>query len=308
MSENLIYEQQTQPGDLQPVAFDSLSSAIFDQQVLITDSVSAELDSILRTPSDSTFRFFEIKPAEKLFLGHAEYPADSAYYEHILWKGLEIRHRHVNQTGNDVLTIIFFLLFTLIVSVRTGYTRYISFLFQSVFNYTASVRMYREKNYSFLHGAFRLEVIFYVVVSIFAYQVLMNFSSAEGHFQVIGFLQTTALILVFFLGKKLLYKILGTIFIGASDTGELMFNMDNTYRAAGIILFPIVGVIAFGPFGNTVVAIVAGAFTILFFYGLLLKRAVSILIKKQVSIFYLFLYLCTLEFLPLLLIYKVVKG
>jgi hypothetical protein len=308
MSENMKYEQQTQPRDLQPVAFDSLSSTIFDLQVLITDSVSAELDSILRTPSDTTFRFFEIKPAEKLFIGHAEYPQDTAYYEHILWKGLEIRHRHVNQTGNDVLTIIFFLLFALIVSVRTGYTRYISFLFQSVFNYTASVRMYREKNYSFLHGAFRLEIIFYIVSSIFAYQILMNFSSSEGHFQVVEFLQSTAMILIFFLGKKLLYKILGSLFIGASDTGELMFNMDNTYRAAGIILFPIVGVIAFGPFGNTVVAIVAGIITLLFFYGLLLKRAVSILIKKQVSIFYLFLYLCTLEFLPLLLIYKVAKG
>lgn len=308
MSEILKYGQQTQPGDLQPVAFDSLSSTIFDQQVLITDSVSAELDSILRTPSDSTFRFFEIKPAEKLFPGHVAYPADTAYYEHILWKGLEIRHRHDNQTGNDVLTVIFFLLFALFVSVRTGYTRYISFLFQSVFNYTASARMYREKNYSFLHGAFRLEIIFYAAVSILTYQILMNFSSAEGHFQVMEFLQTAALILVFFLGKKLLYKILGSLFIGASDTGELMFNMDNTYRAAGIILFPIVGVIAFGPFGNTVVAIIAGIITLLFFYGLLLKRAVSILIKKQVSIFYLFLYLCTLEFLPLLFIYKIAKG
>ena len=308
MSEIPKYEQQVQPGNLQPVAFDSLSSTIFNQQVLITDSVSAELDSMLRTPSDTTFRFFEIKPAEKLFIGHAAYPADTAYYEHILWKGLEMRHRHVNQTDNDILTVIFFVLFALFVSVRAGYTRYISFLFQAVFNYTASVRMYREKNYSFLHGAFRLEIIFYAVVSILAYQVLMNFSSADGHFQIVGFLQTAALILTFFLGKKLLYKILGTLFIGASDTGELMFNMDNTYRAAGIILFPIVGVVTFGPFGNTVAAIVAGLVTLVFFYGLLLKRAVSILIKKQVSIFYLFLYLCTLEFLPLLLIYKVAKG
>jgi hypothetical protein len=136
----------------------------------------------------------------------------------------------------------------------------------------------------------------------------MNFSSTERQFQWVGFIQTMALILGFFLGKKLLYWIMGSLFIGTSDTRELMFNMDNSYRAEGIILFPIVGVITFEPFGNAVFAIAAGIFTLLFFYGILLKRAVSILLKKQVSIFYLFLYLCTLEFLPLLIIYKVAKG
>jgi len=192
--------------------------------------------------------------------------------------------------------------------VRGGFSKYIGLLFQAIFNYNASARMYREKNNSFLHGAFRLEVLFYISVSLFVYQAIMLTSVGKVNFNIIELGKTTGIIILFFLVKKLLYKTMGSLFIGASDTSELIFNMDNFYRAAGVFLFPVVTFIAFSPFGNTIISIGLGVFTILFFYGLLLKRAILILLKKQVSIIYLFLYLCTLEFLPLLIIYKVAVG
>jgi ABC-type multidrug transport system permease subunit len=108
--------------------------------------------------------------------------------------------------------------------------------------------------------------------------------------------------------KKLAYQALGSIFIDSSDTREFLFNMDNFNRGTGIILLPIVALIAYFPYENPVIAVFSGVFTTLVFYIMLLKRGVSILLKKQFPIFYLFLYLCTLEFLPLLLIYKIVVN
>ena len=292
----------------QQAVFDTTASQLFQESVLIEDSLSYEMDSMLRTPSDTTFRFFEIKTEEKLFIGDARFPSDTAYYETILWRGLPVVPRQKQEFSNDIFTILFLVLLALLASVRGGYSKYIGSLFQAIFNYNASVRMYREKNYSFLHGAFRLEVLFYISVSIFVYQVIMSSSIGQVNFNLIELGKTSGVLILFFLVKKLLYKTMGSLFIGTSDTNELMFNMDNFYRAAGVILFPVVAFITFSPFGSTIISIGTGVFTLVFFYGLLLKRAISILLKKQVSIIYLFLYLCTLEFLPLLLIYKVAVG
>lgn len=300
------YENGT--GAQQEAVFDTAASQFFGETALIEDSVSYVQDSLLRTPSDTTFRFFEIKPEEVFFIGDARYPSDTAYFESILWKGLPVIPRQKHNYSNDFFTLILLILFALLASVRSGFSKYIGSLFHAIFNYNASVRMFREKNYSFLHGAVRLELLFYIVVSIFVYQVIMISAYDEVQFSFIELGKTAGIIVLFFLIKKMLFKAMGTLFIGASDTSELVFNIDNFYRVAGIILFPVVAFIAFSPFGTTVIPVGTGVFTIVSIYGLMLVRTVSILLKKQVSIIYLFLYLCTLEFLPLLLIYKVAAG
>ena len=262
---NALPTYELSAGSEHQAVFDTTASQIFQESVIIEDSLSFELDSLLRTPSDTTFRFFEIQPEEKLFIGDARFPSDTAYYETILWQGLPVVHRMKPDHSNDLFTIMLLVLFALLASVRAGFGKYIGSLFQSIFNYNASVRMYREKNYSFLHGAFRLEVLFYLSASIFVYQVIMLSSMGTSTFNFIEFGKTAGILILFFLVKKLLYKTMGLMFIGASDTFELMFNMDNFYRASGIFLFPVVAFIAFSPFGSSVISIATGVFIVVFF-------------------------------------------
>ena len=273
---------------------------------VINDSVpAAPVDSALLTPSDSLFRFWQIKPEEEIFIGDSRYQPDTTYLERISWKGLPVNFRHKSYPSADWLTIIMFLALVLLASVRNAYTKYIGTLFHSLINYTTSFRMFREKNYSFIHGAFRLEVLFYIVFSIFVFQIIvLSTGNSLFNWKVYG--QTFGILVVYFLGKKLAYQAFGSIFIGASETSEFLFNMDNFNRGTGIVLFPIVALIAYFPYENPLVAVVSGVFTVVVFYMMLLKRGISILLKKQFPIFYLFLYLCTLEILPLLLIYKLV--
>lgn len=273
---------------------------------VINDSVPATpIDSTLLTPSDSLFRFWQIKPEEQIFIGDSRYQPDTTYLERISWKGLPVNYRLKSYPTTDWLTIVMFLALVLLASVRAAYTKYIGTLFHSLINYTTSFRMFREKNYSFIHGAFRLEVLFYIVFSIFIFQIIvLSTGNSLFNWKVYG--QTFGILVVYFLGKKLAYQAFGSIFIGASETSEFLFNMDNFNRGTGIVLFPIVALIAYFPYENPLVAVVSGVFTVVVFYMMLLKRGISILLKKQFPIFYLFLYLCTLEILPLLLIYKLV--
>jgi len=287
--------------------FDTVTFGNIPGSSFIQDSTTfVPIDSTLLTPSDSLFRFWLIQPEEKIFIGDSRYPADTSYVEHILWKGLKIKPREENYPNGDWLTIIMFFVLVLLASVSAGYSKYISTLFHSLINYSTSFRMFREKNYSILHGAFRLEALYYIIFSIFVFQVIVLASSDNALFTWSIYGQTLGVVVVYFLGKKLAYHALGSIFINASDTREFLFNMDNFNRGAGIVLFPIVALIAYYPSENPIIAVSLGVFTTVVFYVMLLKRGISILLKKQFPIFYLFLYLCTLEFLPLLLIYKIV--
>jgi len=270
-----------------------------------TDSAMVQIDSSLFFPTDTAFRFWEVELEEKLFVGDLRYPPDTTYLERISWGGLKINHREITTPDTDWLTILLFLAFVILASVSAGYSKYIGSLLQSLINYPTAFRMFREKNYSILHGAFRLEVLFYFVFSIFVFQVFVLASESNSFYNIIGFGLTFAVVVVYFLVKKLAYQAFGSIFIDTADTAEFLFNMDNFKRGAGIFLFPIVALIAYFPSEDPMIAVFLGVFTALVFYVMLLKRGISILLKKQFPIFYLFLYLCTLEFLPLLLIYKI---
>jgi hypothetical protein len=300
-----IYRNQTADGSNELNGFDTVTFGDIPASSFIQDSALVQFDSTLLTPSDTLFRFWQIQPEEKIFIGDSRYPPDTSYVEHILWKGLKMTPREITYPEGDWLTGILFFAFVLLASVSAGYSKYISTLFQSLINYPTAFRMFREKNYSILHGAFRLEVLYYIIFSIFIFQVIVLVSSGNALFNWIIYAETFGAVVVYFLGKKLAYQALGSIFIGASDTREFLFNMDNFNRGAGIILFPIVALIAYYPSENPMIAVFLGVFTTAVFYVMLLKRGISILLKKQFPIFYLFLYLCTLEFLPLLLIYKI---
>ncbi|MBN2636191.1 MAG: DUF4271 domain-containing protein [Prolixibacteraceae bacterium] len=258
-----------------------------------TDSSHSETDTTRHNPTEylffkrsnsDTFRLFEeIKQHEN---------------------NLPVQVR--NTVNSDWLTIFFLVAFFLLVTVRVGFQNYISSLFQSVVNYSTSFRMFREKNFSFLQGAFRLDLVFYILFSVFIYQIMQFYNYVTPTSGFILFAKTTGLIITYFLVKKIIYWLVGVVFKSTFETSEFLFNLDNFNRVTGIVLFPVVTLIAYFPFGKPQFIMYFGIFATAVLYLRLLQRGAIILLKKQFSIFYLFLYLCTLEFLPLLLIYKIV--
>jgi len=211
---------------------------------------------------------------------------------------------HVNRLNTDWLTIVLLLALILFATVRIGWSKYLGNLFQSVVNYNTSFRMFREENYSFQHGAFRLDIYFYLVFSVFLFQ-LNRFFRIDVSFQNFRlYLLVLAGVWSFFQVKKFLYKSTGFIFQNSGETSEFLFNLDNHVRVTGLVLFPVVAIISFSPFNNVEIPVYFGILIVTAIYFLLLFRGFMILLKKQFSIIYLFLYFCTLEILPLVLVYK----
>src|SRR5690606_8004196 len=101
------------------------------------------------------------------------------------------------------------------------------------------------------------------------------------------------------------YRFTGFLFEARGEIREFLYNADNFKRVGGVILLPMVAVITFYPFHQDQIPVYAGVTVMSILYFLLVFRGFRILLTKQLSIFYLFLYFCTLEILPLVLLYKI---
>jgi hypothetical protein len=220
-------------------------------------------------------------------------------------EGLHLPQRPMNDTSNDWIILLLLVSLALFASVRTKWSKYMVNLFQSTLNYPTALRMYQEKNSSNFYGAIQLDVIFYLVISMFSFQVLNFFRLDSPYQNFFLFLLCLISIIAFFAIKNTIYRFMGLLIRKKNETGEYLFNASNFKRVAGLILLPLVAVIAFYPYGKEDIPVTTGIFIILFLYSLLVFRGFIILIRKQFSIFYLFLYFCTLEFLPLVLLYKI---
>ncbi len=221
-------------------------------------------------------------------------------------KALVLPNREREYPGHDWLTIIIFVAIALFASIRYSYAKYLKQLFLSLFNNATSIRMLNDKTYPVFHAAFRLEAIFYIIFPIFIFQCLnlfkyQNTSLTPTHLALI-FGGT----LLYFLGKKVIYLTLGLMFETQNEIREYLFSYDNFNRSLSLVFLPVVILIQFAPLKTPVFIAVLGLVILFLFNLILLRRGTIILLKKQFSLFYLFLYLCTLEILPLLLIYKVV--
>ena len=255
-------------------------------------------------------RYFLRQQENKLVVGDSRYIEPRTEFQLVFPAqpentGLQLPARPLTQANTDWLTFLLLVALALFAAVRTSWNKYMAHLFHSAVNYTSSIRMFQEKNSSDLPGAFLLDLLFYLVFAAFAFQ-LLNFFGIDLPFRSFKlFLFSLGLIVAYFLMKKLIYRFLGYLIEKTSDTAEFIFNIDNFARVAGVVLFPVVTIIAFYPFSNPEVPVFSGIILVSVIYFLLIIRGFIILLNKQFPKFYLFLYFCTLEILPLVLLYKI---
>ncbi len=219
--------------------------------------------------------------------------------------GLVLPSHDIQRVNTDWLTMVLLFALILFASVRSVWSKYLGQLFQSVFNYSTAFRIFWEKNFSVLHGALRLDVFFFLIFSLFLFQTSKVFHLMFPFEGGRLYLLIVFGVLGYFFVKKLLYQVTGILFENTNETSEFIFNLDNFKRVTGIALAPVVVMIAFFPLNNLMILVGLGFLIVASIYFLLLYRGIVILLKKQFSIIYLFLYFCTLEFVPLVLVYKI---
>jgi hypothetical protein len=146
-------------------------------------------------------------------------------------------------------------------------------------------------------------------MGLFSYQFLNAYKITLGASKsYYTYLICLGIVIGYFILKKFIYYLIGVLTESKSEVQEYLFSMTVYNRVLGLFLMPISATIAFVPLTSVEPILYAGLAIIAIFYLMSLMRGAKIFLKKHFSISYLILYLCTLEFLPLILIYVILVS
>ena len=174
-----------------------------------------------------------------------------------------------------------------------------------VFFHTGERRTYVEdKTTSNLKSRLLLLIFSSGVFSLYFYVLNSNLYTS---FSLKGFLNYFLLTLAFLVVKYLLFRFVGYIFIAKTVLTNAISNYYNIIIYLGLLLFPqlIVRIYAkldvayYIDFVTLIIAIIAAIIMII--------KLNQIFLHKCIASFYLLLYLCTLEILPLILLFQAYK-
>jgi hypothetical protein len=213
--------------------------------------------------------------------------------------------KKVFRSNPDWLIGVLVLSIILFASVRLIFNKYLSQLVQSTTNYSTFTRTFRERYFNLLHASFRLDLIFSLIMALFSYQILNTFKINLGMTKSYStYLICLGIVIGYFFAKRLIYSVLGVLTESRVEVQEYLFSITVFNRVLGLFLLPVTATIAFVPLSQVEPMLVAGLVIVGIFYLMSLIRGAKIFLRKHFSISYLILYLCTLEILPLLLIYN----
>ena len=305
-----------------------MNGTIFGDTALVTDSVSPPL-SLLDPSFNDSLSVHYIAPDSVICFGFrqewsqfkTEY-SNQFDYEHKLIQPIPYDSLHtvlkrvevvftgkkVVRSNPDWLIGVLLLSFLLFASVRLIFNKYLSQLIQSTINYSTFTRSFRERYFNLFHASFRLDLVFSLIMGLFGYQLLRSFKitlgASKSHYT---YLICLGIVIGYFISKKVIYYILGILTESKPEVQEYLFSMTVFNRVLGLFLMPVTATIAFVPLTQVEPILYAGIAIIGIFYLMSLFRGGKIFLKKHFSISYLILYLCTLEFLPIILIYALLS-
>ncbi len=152
-----------------------------------------------------------------------------------------------------------------------------------------------------------LSLLFLVVSSIFISQTnsYFNWINTIHHEPYVLFIKVFFFLLSFFTLKIILIRFSGLLFEKQQESFWHVFNIFLFNEVLGIFAFPLVVLIQYSP---SAVGVFLSYFIIGLFGMSYLYKFIRLLLlgggKKGISGIYLFLYLCTLEILPLVVVIK----
>jgi hypothetical protein len=142
------------------------------------------------------------------------------------------------------------------------------------------------------------------VYALFVYLIKMSYRKLDNGLSV--FLDILSMLFLFIIGRYLIGKVISYILGIDKIQGILSFVKFTYFSKVAIYLFPLVIVLFYIPYyqRELLMGVMSLAVAmLLYFYGKLLLQNQKIIFR---NLFYFILYLCTLEIIPLVYLYKTI--
>ncbi len=258
----------------------------------IRDSVSTEegftFDSvILQQPV-----FIETIPSESGESGHNIYSKDLQTHNYPDW-----------------YFIIIIVLLSAIASSRIVYGKILNSIWVSAYSYQFATKTYKERGIVQKRVGLGLDLLYLVNASLFVYLLNQHFYFLKVEFQAYQFvLFSFAILSVLVLIRVLVMRLTAYIF----ERSELFLGFLYHYfiysKVLGMVLIPFLIAIPYTSGNLQEVIVYTGISMILVVQLIRLIRASVYVLKNVIFLFYLILYLCVLEILPVLVVIKLLLS
>jgi len=204
---------------------------------------------------------------------------------------------------------VFLLIIGLIAYVRVVYSKRIPLLWRTVFRLQILRQVMREELLFSHRASLILFTNFVLSAGLLLYAAGVYYGWIDrGGQGFMAFLILSFSVLLVYLLKFLLMRILGWLY---NDTGllrEYRFEIFSVNKAMGLVLLPLALVAVTSNIGKlpTLIMIAIGFWAISFLFRLVQGLAMSF--SYSVSRIYIILYLCTLEILPFVLLVSLFQN
>ena len=246
-----------------------------------------------------------IKPEVKISIAPIDSSSTSLFYDHLLRaKDISIKgSAKENQLWTSPVLLVIFAIF---VWLKIIYGKKLKQLINVFIGNNTVTQLLREEHALSNRLSIFLSIIFILASALFIFQMNSFYHwhlSTQAGF--IFYLKLCIALIIVYTVKIELIKLLGFIFKTEHESSEYVFNIFLFNKISGLFLMPIVICIALVKQINSVYFINLGLLLVSF---ILIYRSIKGykigLRKRKISKFYLFMYLCTLEILPLIVLIK----
>ncbi len=205
--------------------------------------------------------------------------------------------------------IYLFLLMGLFAWIRLYYGNVLTQTVQASTNFQAANKM--SKNNSLLQNQLdgALYLFYFLSMAFLLYYVELRIALLPYGLQGGAlFFFNLALLVALFLGRVVLHNITGILFNRVRIIREYLYNMFIFNKLSGLIALPLLFLLVYTRGTPQEVIFWISIFTLAGIIVMRLIRAIVFSYRKEVLFFYMFLYLCALEIIPLVLLYRWLEG
>ena len=225
-------------------------------------------------------------------------------YEEVEPKPIENRSRKEEAYAFDWPTYLLIAILIFLGWIRLFYKKYFNLLFKSFYFINYAEELFDENSSLTIQGSTFLNFTYFIIFGMFGLQVLTvsEYNLNFPDYQV--FLLFTGFFIAWYLWNAIFKQFVGSVFQKQNAFNEYFYNYNIYRKIAGIVFFPIIVINQYIQEEYTFYLVIAAGMLFAIIYLMHILRGLQIFIKNNVSIFYLILYLCALEFLPLLVLYE----
>ena len=189
--------------------------------------------------------------------------------------------------------------------LKLFYHKFINHTVTALWNFQLSKKEFRDQNIFARRVASILNLNFIIIGGLFIYLILNHFHINPFHLKPFPlYLSLTGLLATILLIRYILLSLTGYIFNRQEHFKEYLYQILLINKNIGIYFIPLIVGIAYLQDNLRIYLIIIGLALFVLAYLFRFVKGIQIIIKKDVLIFYLILYLCTLEILPVVIYCK----